>query len=99
MAYREKHVLAFLSWLFKGNPMAQVDFSSLNAELDNLAANVAKVADALNASNGAARIAELEAQVAGLQADLDASQAAEADSAAKLKASNDALAALVPPAA
>ena len=85
--------------------MAIVDFSALNAELDNLAVNIQKVAEALGA-NSAARIAELEAALAtaqadaaAKQADLDASQAAEVDLTAKLKASNDALAALAPPAA
>lgn len=86
--------------------MAIVDFSALNAELDNLAVNIQKVAEALGANSGAARIAELEtalataqADAAAKQADLDASQAAEVDLTAKLKASNDALAALAPPAA
>lgn len=89
----------FLSWLFRRNTPMAVDFSALNAELDNLAVNVGKVADALNAANGSARIAELEAQVASMQSDLDAAQAAEVDAAAKAKASNDALAGLVAPAA
>jgi septal ring factor EnvC (AmiA/AmiB activator) len=87
--------------------MAQVDFSALNAELDNLAANIAKVSAAIGAPTEAEqRIAELEAQLVtaqgkadALQADLDASQAAEADIAAKFKAQNDAIAALLPPAA
>ena len=86
--------------------MAVVDFTALNAELDNLAVNIQKVAEALGSNSGAARIAELEAALAtsqadaaAKQADLDASQAAEVDLTAKLKASNDALAALAPPAA
>ena len=87
--------------------MAIVDFSALNAELDNLAVNIQKVAAALGAPTEAeARIAQLEtelataqADAAAKQADLDASQAAEVDLTAKIKASNDALAALAPPAA
>lgn len=85
--------------------MAAVDFSASNAELDNLAANVQKIADAL-AANSPARIAQLEADLAtaktdaaAKQADLDASQASEADLATKLKASNDALLAALSPAA
>jgi hypothetical protein len=101
-------ILKFLRRLFqRKHHMAVVDFSALNAELDNLAINIQKVADALGAGTGsAAQIAELQASLAtaqadasAKQADLDASQAEAADLAVKLKASNDALAALTPPAA
>ncbi|TGV15813.1 hypothetical protein EN816_00750 [Mesorhizobium sp. M8A.F.Ca.ET.173.01.1.1] len=87
--------------------MAAVDFTALNAELDNLAANIAKVSNAIGApAEAEARIAQLEADLAtsqadaaAKQADLEASQASEADIAAKFKAQNEALAALLPPAA
>jgi predicted nucleic acid-binding Zn-ribbon protein len=86
--------------------MAAVDFTALNAELDNLAANIAKVATALGDSAAEQRIAQLEADLAtaqadaaAKQADLEASQASEADIAAKFKAQNEALTALLPPAA
>lgn len=84
--------------------MAVVDFTALNLELDNLAVNIQKVAEALGANSGsAATIAQLQADLAAaqansasLQADLDASQAAEADATSRANASNTALVALVP---
>jgi len=87
--------------------MSQVDFSALNSQLENLTANVGKLASVIGAPTDAEqRIAELEQQLAASQADatqkqadLDASQAAEADIAAKFAAQNAAIAALLPPAA
>lgn len=86
--------------------MAQVDFAALNSQLENLTANVARLASVIGAPTDAEqRIAELEQQLAASQsdaaqkqADLDASQAAEADIAAKFAAQNAAIAALLPPA-
>jgi uncharacterized protein involved in exopolysaccharide biosynthesis len=85
----------------------QVDFSALNAQLETLSANVGKLAGVISAPTDAEqRIAQLEADLtasqanaAQLQADLDASQAAEAAIAGQFKAQNDAIAALLPPAA
>jgi hypothetical protein len=105
-AYQERSLpmfCKFLTNLFRRRPiMATVDFTALNAELDNLAVNIQKVADALG-SGSATRIAELEAELAtaqadvvAKQADLDAAQSAEADASARANASNAALVALVP---
>lgn len=97
-----------LIWLIgKNTIMAAVDFSATNAQIENLAAEVGKLASVIGAPTDAEqRIADLEAQLAAAQADaaqkqsdLDASQAAEADIAAKLAAQNAAIAALLPPAA
>jgi ABC-type hemin transport system substrate-binding protein len=98
---------AFIRLFRRKNPMAQVDFTDLNMQIAALTENVGKLASAIGAPTDAEqRIAQLEAELAqaqadaaAKQADLDASQAAEADLAAKFKAQNDAIAALLPPAA
>jgi uncharacterized protein YlxW (UPF0749 family) len=84
--------------------MSAVDFSASVAEAVRAAALVASAtaefsaatANAAQLTQLQAENATLQAQVASLQGDLSTSQASEADLAAKLKAANDALAAVLP---
>jgi hypothetical protein len=101
-------ICRFLTWLFRrNNLMAAVDNSALVAQLEALTVNVGKLASVIGAPTEAEqRIAELEAELATAhadaaqkQADLDASQVAEADIASKYAEQNAAIAALLPPAA
>lgn len=84
--------------------MSAIDTTALSAEIDRLAANVATASAELSAATAnAAQVDQLKAELSTAQADLAtaqsdlaASQAAVTDLTAKLKAADDALAAVLP---